>query len=57
MVTIDHLIDEQPCIVYPCKPKRNKHYRFAARRVAQNREKNASLARACPAQTRIETAV
>jgi len=57
MVTIDHLIDHQSCTVYPWKPRRNKHYRFAARRVAQNREKNANLARACPAQNRIETAV
>jgi hypothetical protein len=39
------------------KAKRNKRYQVAARRVAQNREKNVSSARVCPAQTRIETAV
>jgi len=53
---------ETKCLYTACKEphaeasRSEAYYRFVARRLAQNREKNANLARALPRTDRIETA-
>jgi len=57
LVTIDHLLGQERCIMARWRQKRRKPWRFAAPRVARNRAKSASSALVCLVRTPIETGV